>query len=740
MDNLHDDPVFRLLTPEDRATAAQLAPPADDGDLVLPVTDDAPARPKTHYKLGSPTACWAYRDAAGAPLLYVSRFDPPKKRKEFWPQTLWRFPDGSLNWCWKNVPEPRPLYGLDRLAAHPDAPVVVCEGEKSADAAARVFPKSVAVTSLNGAASEKKANWSPLKGRRVLIWPDRDQGGTDYALNAARILRGLDCGVSIIDATALASFSPDGGTREPREKWDAADAIKEWPDLAALREAALSLAKPFEASDKARGDVTEAPRPLHREVSPADAFPLDALGDVLGGAARAVIDKVQCPDAVAGCSVLAAASLAAQAHADVVLPATGRARPLALYLCTVAASGERKSAADDEALWPVRKRETALRQQYEIELPDYKRAKRAFDVAVARAEKTKGDRAQIEAALLAIGDEPQPPLVPLLTCCEPTLEGLHKLYATGHAALGLFSDEGGAFITGHAMSDENRLRTVAGLSSLWDGAPIRRIRAGDGASVLPGRRLALHLMAQPDAAARLLSDAVLLDQGFLSRLLVAAPQSTAGGRLQKTLSPETEPALRRYGAHLLDILETPPVLMAGTRNALDPRRLEFDAAAKKEWLAFADFVEKRLAPGGQLEPVRGFANKLPEHTARIAGVLAYVDDPTCGSLDRNVLDRAIAIADFFTTEALRLFEAGPCSPELREAEKLLGWLQATWREPLIGFRAIYRLGPNSIRDKAAAKAAVAVLEDHGWLQKHRESCPLVDGKPVKEAWRIVREA
>jgi Protein of unknown function (DUF3987) len=130
------------------------------------------------------------------------------------------------------------------------------------------------------------------------------------------------------------------------------------------------------------------------------------------------------------------------------------------------------------------------------------------------------------------------------------------------------------------LAEENRLRTVAGLSSLWDAAPIRRVRAGDGASILPGRRLALHLMAQPDAAARMLSDEVLLDQGFLSRLLVASPASTAGTRFQRELRPETEPALRRYGARLLDILETPPILMAGVRNALDPRRLEFDDEAR----------------------------------------------------------------------------------------------------------------------------------------------------------------
>jgi Protein of unknown function (DUF3987) len=144
-----------------------------------------------------------------------------------------------------------------------------------------------------------------------------------------------------------------------------------------------------------------------------------------------------------------------------------------------------------------------------------------------------------------------------------------------------------------------------------------------------------------------------------------------------------------------------------------------------------------LAPGKELEPVKGFANKLPEHAARIAGVLAMVDDPNTQIISCPTLDRAIEIGGFYATEALRLFEAGACSPELRQAEKLLEWLKTSWREPLIGLGAIYRLVLNSIRDKESARNAVSILEDHGWLV--RAGLPAtVDGKPVREAWQIVR--
>jgi hypothetical protein len=711
---------------EHRPHVERRAPKSDDGEIVTPIPHDAPPAPATHPKLGKPTMRWAYRNATGSTLFDVLRFNLPDDGKSFLPLTLWRQSDGSLLWKWKGAPPLRPLYGLDRLAARPDAPVIVCEGEKSADAAERLAPDHVAITSPNGNACAKYADWSTIAGRSVVIWPDADSAGDIYAKAAADLA--LAAG-----AKSVAIVTPPAGVSKG---WDAADALEEgWTQEQA---AALIASAAVYAPEKAE-TTQEPPRPLRRRPSPGEAFPIAALGDVLGGAARAILDKVQCPDAIAVNSVLGAASMATQALADVVLPATGRARPLSLFIATVAASGERKSEADHEALWPIRKHEEALRESYEAEIVDYRRAKRAYDAAASRAEKAKGGRDDIEAALRSLGDEPQAPLLPVLTCDSPTIEGLHKLYQNGHPSLGLFSDEGGTFIAGHAMAEENRLRTIAGLSSLWDGAPIRRVRSVDGAVVLPGRRLALHLMAQPDAAARMLSDPVLLDQGFTSRLLVAAPVSTAGTRLQHKLQPETEPALRRYGARLLDILETPLTMAPGTRNALEPRRLEFDPCAANCWTQFADYVEKLLGAGGKLEPVRGFANKLPEHAARIAAVLTMIDDPRATAIGADALERAITIADYYTTEALRLFEAGSCSPELRQAEKLLDWIKTSWTEPLVSLAAIYQLGPNSIRDKAAAAKAVSILEDHGWLRRHDKPQPVVRGKVVREAWSIVKE-
>jgi hypothetical protein len=46
-----------------------------------------------------------------------------------------------------------------------------------------------------------------------------------------------------------------------------------------------------------------------------------------------------------------------------------------------------------------------------------------------------------------------------------------------------------------------------------------------------------------------------------------------------------------------------------------------------------------------LEPVRGLANKLPEHAARLAAILALVDDLGAPEIGANHLRAGIALAE-----------------------------------------------------------------------------------------------
>jgi hypothetical protein len=475
-----------------------------------------------------------------------------------------------------------------------------------------------------------------------------------------------------------------------------------------------------------------------RELPPADPFPVDALGDVLGPAARAIHDRIQAPPAICGQSVLAGAALAGQGHANVVLPiGPGQARPLSLFLFSIAASGERKTACDDGAMWPIRQREAALREQYDGDSLTYANDRAAYDGARKAAEKTgRGNRAAIRTALDGLGAAPVPPLIPMLTCPEPTYEGMCRLLAAGQPSIGIFASEGGQFVGGHGMSDEARLRTAAGLSAVWDGEPIRRVRVGDGVSTLPGRRVSMHLMVQPLVADIWLRDRLLIEQGLLSRTLMTAPDSAMGSRLSHDEAPETAAAIGRYGARLLSILEARLPLGGEAPNELAPRPLVLSGTARRMWRGFADRIETLLTREGELRPIAGIANKLPEHAARIAGVLTLVRDIDAAQIAKAEMAAGIELAQHYAAEALRLHGSSQVSSELRLAQRALDWLLSRWPEPAISLPDLYQRGPAAIRDGKTARRMIEILEDHGWLARIPQGV-VVAATRRRDAWRIV---
>jgi putative DNA primase/helicase len=196
--------------------------------IVVPVPPMAPAPPSHLPKFGKPSAVWPYYDAAGGLLGYVHRYDA-SDGKQFRPLTLWQSTAGVLKWNFKSWPEARPLYGLQQLAERPAAPVLVVEGEKAADAAAHLLPDFVVVTSPNGSKSARRADWSVLKARDVVIWPDADAAGLQYARDVAELVTE--------EISKFAKMTKGHGSAAavrmivPPERaadgWDAADAERE---------------------------------------------------------------------------------------------------------------------------------------------------------------------------------------------------------------------------------------------------------------------------------------------------------------------------------------------------------------------------------------------------------------------------------------------------------------------------------------------------------------------------------
>jgi putative DNA primase/helicase len=291
---------YALLS-EEEIEAATVHEPVDmpkesAGVIVMPIPPDAPAMPTRHRKHGEATAVYLYHDKEGRVLSAVCRFDTGDGKKEVLPLTLWTDGRGNLQWRFKGPPAPRSLYNADKLARNPDAPVVVVEGEKCADVASEIYPDGVVTTSPSGSQAAGKADWSPLAGRDVSLWGDADGPGADYVRSVSAKLLKLGCKVSIVDAMTLAAMAPDGTTREVAEGWDCADAFKEWPDLAALREAVANHTRAFEIP-KPKLQSAEDDESAETYISVGDEFKMTAREGlkawvVVGRGKNATVEEV----------------------------------------------------------------------------------------------------------------------------------------------------------------------------------------------------------------------------------------------------------------------------------------------------------------------------------------------------------------------------------------------------------------------------------------------------------------
>lgn len=148
----------------------------------------------------------------------------------------YQYPDGSYCWTivrfvnaigcksirpynkktnkWEAHPEPRPLYNLPSIAK--SKVVIIVEGEKCAQAV--IDAGYCATTAMGGAsAPSSKTDWSPLKDKDVLIWPDNDEPGKKYAMSCA--VAALSAGAKSCDILSIPDGCPDG--------WDVADALME---------------------------------------------------------------------------------------------------------------------------------------------------------------------------------------------------------------------------------------------------------------------------------------------------------------------------------------------------------------------------------------------------------------------------------------------------------------------------------------------------------------------------------
>jgi putative DNA primase/helicase len=238
----------------------------------------------------------AYRNSVGRPLGYVLRceFEDGK----FTPQVTWCINSaGERRWCIYPFSEPRPLYGLDRLAAKPSATVLIVEGEKKCDAAQELLPDLAVIAWPGGGNGRAHVDMTPLVGRKAMIWPDADLPGFAAAEGDVDRRGQVRPGIAQMalerGAAGVRIIEPP---RDVPNGWDIGDAIKEgWSadrlrqfmrdnlrlprDPGATAPAARSTPNSPITTDAPPPDDSPPPPDDPDEPGPDDGDPYDGGGD-----------------------------------------------------------------------------------------------------------------------------------------------------------------------------------------------------------------------------------------------------------------------------------------------------------------------------------------------------------------------------------------------------------------------------------------------------------------------------
>jgi hypothetical protein len=678
------------------------APIADTWQPILPATSDAPRLTMDFFNRFAPKgytfACgWRYRDAEGQLLGFIVRFDRPANglpaAKQFRPFTFCSGPAGRREWRCQGFPEPRPLYGLNRLAPSPLAQVLVAEGERAADAASKRFPNYVVVTSSYGAKAARKTDWTPLAGRRVVIWPDADEPGAQYGQEVAAIL--LRVGAASIHSVIVPATFPSN--------WDLSDALPTGvtdTDLSRL----LAEAKPIVGAEG--GPRWPPIMPITSTLPPVEPFMPELLPPVIRDYVLDVADRQQAPPDFA--AVAALCGLAA------VVGNRVRIRPKQnddwevvpnLWGAIIGRPSAMKSPAMQAALAPVYAIQDELRKEYEegvkaakinaaLSNLDAKNAHKKADEAVKN-----GDREGARGLLARMAEDDEEPTCPRIVVNDVTVEKLGELLNENPRGLLLIRDELPGFLA-RLENQEHQSERAFYLEAFNGNGSFTYDRIGRGTVHIENSTVSIIGGVQPARIAPIVRGAIsgVSNDGLIQRLQMAVWPDDVRSWKWVDRQPNKE-ARQAYEKVYRDLFN---LSMGDTQK---PAVLHFSPEGQALFQQWMTENQNKARSGSVSSAVESHMLKMPKTVAALALLFELIEG---GRFEVNELAMRTAIgwAEYLLSHATRLYSVGDTMAA--DGARLIIERRKQLPAPFT-LRDIQRKGWASLGDRDIIMSAIDVL-------------------------------
>lgn len=664
-----------------------------------------------------PSAIHEYTNESGSPLFWRIRLKHPETgEKHIRPM---RMNDGEFVMGEPPFDNGKPLYRLHEIAANPDAPVFVVEGENCADALAKL---GIVATTSGGAGSADKADWTPLAGRSVTVWPDFDEAGQQYAADVEERLRALRCDVRVVDVASL-GLPPKG---------DAVDWLSANPGATAGDVLALPVAP---AAQMAHEDASDRPAisTLPDARLPVPAFSVALLPEALRPWIEDIAERMQCPPDFP--AVGAMVSLAAVVGRRIGIRPKQRDDWTVvpnLWGAIVGRPGVLKTPALAEAMRPLERLAAKAREAHAAAMREHagraELAKARKDNLRAELRSKKGRRA--DAAILAdlgdlVGQDEAPVEVRYLTN-DPTVEKLGELLAANPAGVLVFRDE----LTGwlRSLDREGREGDRSFYLESWNGTGAYTYdRIGRGTLHIEAATVSVLGGIQPGPLASYVREAAGDGRGadgLLQRfqLLVWPDEPTAWRNVDRWPDTGAKNAAFEVFERLADL----DPLAVGGRDDDGLPYLRFDPAAQEAFDAWRRDLETRLR-GGEPEIIEAHLSKFRSLVPSLALLCHLADQPHGGPVTLAAMLRAADWCEYLEAHARRLYALG-MGADYSAAHALAARIRRGDVPDGSTPRDIYRAGWANL-DKAAAYRALEALEDCGWLRLEEVPTGKVGGRP-----------
>ncbi|WP_158789124.1 YfjI family protein [Granulicella sp. L46] len=391
----------------------------------------------------------------------------------------------------------------------------------------------------------------------------------------------------------------------------------------------------------------------------------------------------------------------------------------------VAPPGMLKSPVISCMTQPARAIESEWREVYEKGGKDYRSAvefqeleNAAWKEQYKRAAKSPGnsDRpAKLEAGLT------QPVLRRLITS-DATFESLHSVLSENPAGLFVIRDELTGWLAG--LERQGREQERAFFLEGWNGDAAFTIdRIGRGSVHVPHVCMSMFGGIQPARLRSYLADALLdgpSNDGLIQRfqLIVWPDKPSKLGYIDRL--PDND-AIERAAQVYRRIAAIDPA---------NPLRLQFDNEAQTLFEQWLTDLEMRISDDDVSPTMQAHLSKYRSLMPSVALLLALADGAS-GIVDLHHAQQACDWCEYLETHARRIYSSQG-RPQ-HQAVTLSVRLAKGWKrdEGLFTLREVYRNGWTGLDSPDAARKALSLLEEYGWVRAAKSCGDRSAGRPAE---------